>query len=143
MTDDSDKPRISFVKFKHRLHVICKISVNTCITTSLKLNDVDHRTLNMINFQIKTNTKAVISCTTTFQRLMLHKPGLSPHGLSCLWLLVRIRTGIHFRIFLGLYFLMFAQNIKPTTIPPYNRGVLALVVLLGITMIVTFCGMSG
>jgi len=37
---------------------------------------------------------------------------------------------------------MFAQNIKPTTIPPYNRGVLALVVLLGITMIVTFCGMS-
>ena len=38
---------------------------------------------------------------------------------------------------------MFAQNIKPTTIPPYNRGVLALVVLLGITMIVTFCGMSG
>jgi len=42
----------------------------------------------------------------------------------------------------GFYFLMFAQNIKPTTIPPYNRGVLALVVLLGITMIVTFCGMS-
>ena len=90
------------------------------------------------------NMKAVILCTTTFQQQMHHRLGLLQHGLFYLSSLVICFCFLDLKIYLiGLYFLMFAQNIKPTTIPPYNRGVLALVVLLGITMIVTFCGMSG
>jgi len=42
----------------------------------------------------------------------------------------------------GLYVLMFASNIAPTTIPPYNKGVFALFLLLFVVIIISFFGMS-
>jgi len=42
----------------------------------------------------------------------------------------------------AIFFLMFAKNIPPTTTPPYNKGVLAIFVLLLCMFIVTCCGMS-
>jgi len=42
----------------------------------------------------------------------------------------------------AIYALLFAHNVKPTTIPPYNKGVMALFVLLLVLCIITFCGMS-
>jgi len=42
----------------------------------------------------------------------------------------------------AIFFLMFAKNIAPTTTPPYNKGVLAIFVLLLCLFIVTCCGMS-
>ena len=42
----------------------------------------------------------------------------------------------------AIFLLMFAKNIAPTTTPPYNKGVLAIFVLLLCLFIVTCCGMS-
>ena len=38
----------------------------------------------------------------------------------------------------GLYVLMFAANVAPTTIPPYNKGVFAVFLLLFVVMIIRF-----
>ena len=38
--------------------------------------------------------------------------------------------------------LLFANNVKPTTVPPYNKGVLAIFALLACMFIISCCGMS-
>ena len=102
MSAESLKEEIQTMPITHRFTIIAnvwlKMEMIIHLMVSFKLSFFIHYLTNWDQFetvqyekkfQIKTNTKAAISCTTTFQQRMLHKLGPSPHGLSCLLLLVK------------------------------------------------------